>query len=254
MYNLIDLTNRKIIVTGASSGIGKQTAITLSRLGAKIVLIARREEQLRQTMQELDGEGHSYYLADLSLTEEIEGLVKRIVKDQGALDGMIYAAGISIAQPFVMLDSEKVERLFRVNFFGFYEFSRQISKKHRYNPGMRIVGVSSSASMIGDKGQTAYSATKAAMNGAMRGIAHELCDRGICINTVAPGMTATEMYKAYVGRYGADGESNQTLLKRQYLGIAETEDIANAIAFLVSPAARFITGVTLPVDGGYTSC
>ena len=254
MVNLIDLSNKKIIITGASSGIGKQVAITLSRVGAKVVLIARREDKLQETLQSLEGEGHSYYCADLSVVEDIELLVKKIVAEQGALDGLVYAAGVGTSLPLMQFKPEKVQKVFDINFFGFMEMVRQVCRKGRFNAGMRIVGISSIASFRGDKSHTAYSASKSAMDSAVRCIAREVADKGICVNTVAPAMTATEMYEKYLEKYGEDSGSNEDLLKRQYLGIAKTEDVANAVAFLLSPAARFITGITLPVDGGMTSC
>lgn len=253
MYHLVDLTDRRIIVTGASSGIGKQTAITLSRLGAKLVLIARREDKLRQTLSALEGEGHSYYCADLSDTDSIEELIRRIVLEQGKLDGMVYAAGMSMSLPLQQFKPEKLRNLFDINYFGFIECTRQICKRGRFNEGMRIVGISSVASFSGDKAHLAYSGSKAAMDSSVRCIAKEVADKGICVNTVAPAMTATEMYEQYLVKYGEESGSHQDLLKRQYLGIAKPDDVANAVAFLISPAARFITGITLPVDGGFTT-
>ena len=143
--------------------------------------------------------------------------------------------------------------MFDINFFGFYEIVRQICKKGRFNEGMRIVGISSTAATIGNKTQSVYSASKAAMDGAVRSIAREVADKKICINTVAPGMTATDMYANYLNKNGEVSDANQKLLRRQYLGIANTTDIANAIAYLISPAARFITGTSLLVDGGAAS-
>lgn len=254
MVNLIDMTERKVVVTGASSGIGRQVAITLSQLGAKLVLIARREDKLQETVQALEGTGHCYYCADLSAVDSIEPLVKQIIAEQGAVDGLVYAAGVGTSLPLMQFKPEKVQKVFDINFFGFTEVVRQFCRKGRFNEGMRIVGISSIASMRGDKSHMAYSASKAAMDSAVRCIAREVADKGICINTVAPAMTATEMYVKYLEKYGEDSGSNEDLLKRQYLGIARTEDVANAVAFLLSPAARFITGITLPVDGGLTTC
>ncbi len=253
MYDLIDLTGRKVIIAGASSGIGRKTAITLSRLGAKIVLIARRGNKLKEVLEELDGTGHSCYIGDLSDIDAIEGLVKRIISEQGRVDGLVYAAGVNTSMPLNAFKPEKVQEVFSINFFGFVEFVRQICRRGRFNEGMRIVGVSSVASIRGDKSHLAYSGSKAAMDAAVRCIAKEVADKGICINTVAPAMTNTEMYSQYVDEYGDESGSNDELLKRQYLGLAETDDIANAIAFLISPAARLITGITLPVDGGLTT-
>jgi len=251
---LIDLTGKRILVVGASSGIGKQTAITLSRVGAKLSLVARNEEKLQKTMENLAGEGHDYYLADVSNVGTIEALLKNVVDRVGPLDGLVYTAGVGTALPLMQSKPEKVQDAFNVNFFGFFETVRQATRKGRFNFGMRIVGVSSCASLRGDKSKAIYSASKAAMDSAVRCMAKELAEKEICINTVAPSMTATELYNRYVEKYGEDSETNRELLTRQYLGIAQPQDIANAIAFLISPAARFITGITMPVDGGLTTC
>lgn len=252
--NLVDLTGKRILVVGASSGIGKQTAITLSQVGAKLSLVARNEEKLQQTLGELEGEGHDYFLADVSNVGSIETLIKEVVAKEGPLDGLVYTAGVGTALPLMQSKPEKVQDTFNVNFFGFFEVVRQIVRKGRFNPGMRIVGVSSCASLRGDKSKAIYSSSKAAMDSAVRCMAKELAEKGICVNTIAPSMTATELYNRYVEKYGEDSETNHELLTRQYLGIAQPQDIANAIAFLISPAARFITGITMPVDGGLTTC
>jgi len=253
MYNLVDLSGKRIIVIGASSGIGKQTAITLSRLGAKITLVARNEEKLKEVSELLEGDGHDYFPSDVSVVDEIENLVKAIVAKNGPIDGMVYSAGIGSAMPLMQSKPEKVQSAFDVNFFGFFETVRQCSRKGRFNPGMRIVAVSSCASIRGDKSKAIYSSSKAAMDSAVRCMAKELAEKGICVNSVAPSMTATELYEKYLEKYGEDSKSNTELMSRQYLGIASTDDVANAIAFLLSPAARFITGITMPVDGGLTT-
>ncbi|MDO4273056.1 MAG: SDR family oxidoreductase [Eubacteriales bacterium] len=253
MTKIIDLTGKKIIVLGASSGIGRETAVTLSRAGANVILVARREQKLQEVMKALYGTGHSYFVFDLSKVNEIESLFRKIAATEGKADGMVYAAGITASYPLAMLKPEKLQQAFNINYFGFVEAVRQVCKRGRYNEGMRIVGVSSIASLCGDKAHTAYSATKSAMDSTVRCLAKELADKKICLNTVAPAMTATEMYEKFIDKYGADSQAADDLCKRQYLGIAETSDIANAIAFLISPAAKFITGITLPVDGGTTS-
>lgn len=254
MNNLIDLSGKHILIIGASSGIGRQTAITLSELGARLTLVARREEMLKGAVECLEGEGHDFYVADISNVESIEPLIKDVVEKDGSLDGLVYAAGIGMALPLIQSKPDKVQAAFSVNFFGFFEVVRQISRKGRFNSGMRIVGVSSCASLRGDKSKAIYSSSKSAMDSAVRCMAKELAEKGICINTVAPSMTATELYERYLEKYGEGSESNRELLSRQYLGIAQPQDIANAIAFLISPSARFITGITMPVDGGLSTC
>ena len=253
MYSRTDFKDRTIIIAGASSGIGKETAAVLSRLGAKLVLIARRGELLQKVAGELEGEGHACYTADLSRTDAIEGLVKQIVEEQGKIDGLVYTAGVNTSLPLNRSKPEMIQQVFNVNYFGFIEFVRQLCRKGRYNEGMCIVGVSSVAAVRGDKAHVAYSGSKAAMNASVRCIAKEVADKGIRINTVAPAMTGTDMYTQYVNECGEESGSGRELLKRQYLGLIGTEDVANTIAFLMSKSARMMTGLTVPVDGGLTT-
>lgn len=249
------MAGRRILLMGASSGIGKKTAIYLSELDAEIILVARREDKLQETIGELKGNCHCYYPFDLNELDDIGLLVKRIVNERGKLDGLVFCAGMTGSMPINLLKPEKLKALFNVNYFAFVECVRQVTKKGNYNPGMRIVGISSVSSLCGDKAHTAYASSKAAMDSAVRCLAQELAAKDICINTVAPAMTATEMYyEDYLKKNGEDSEANKSILKRQYLGVAKTEDVASAIAFLLSPVSRFITGICLPVDGGYTTC
>lgn len=251
MISLVDLSGRTVLVTGASSGIGRQIAITCSELGAKVILVARNEERLREVIGLMNGNEHAYYTADLSVTDEIETIVKRIVSENGPLDGMAYAAGVSADVPLQMSKPKRVEDVFRINYYGFYELCRVITKKGNFRPGMRIVGISSTAAMKGVKSSSIYCATKAAMNSAVQTLAKELSDKDICVNAVMPGMTNTEMYKKTIEKYG--NSRMEELSTRQYRGIIEPTGVASAVAFLLSPAAEYITGVALPVDGGLLS-
>lgn len=254
MFNLVDLTGKKIIVAGASQGIGKDTAIMLSRLGAKIIALARNEEKLKETVSMLVGDGHSWYCLDLSDLNSIESSVKGIVDKDGAIDGLVYCSGVTDDRPLQFLKPNIVSSILDVNMNGFIEIVRCLTKRKRFNPGMRIVGVSSTAGLRGSKAHLAYAASKAGMNGAMRCMAIELADKGIGVNTVAPGMIATDMYEKFLESNGGENSgANLGLLARQYLGVGKTENVAAAIAFLLCPAASFITGVCLPVDGGFIS-
>lgn len=253
MTQLINFTDKKIAILGASSGIGRETAITLSTLGARIIIVARRQDKLEETLAQLHGNGHAYYTTDISVVANIEDLFKSINEEQGALDGVVYCAGINTILPLMQLKPEKLRATFDINFFSFVETVRQVARRGRYNPRMRIVAVSSNAAVRGDKAHTAYSASKAAMNAAIRCLAKELAAKEIYINAVAPAVTNTEIYKQYF--FGSDDitDSEKDLLKRQYLGLIEPKDVAETIAYLLSPAARMITGITLPVDGGLST-
>lgn len=254
MYPLIDLTGRHIIITGASRGIGRETAILFSKLDAKLTLIARNEEGLNETLGLLEGEGHTHRAFDLSNLEGIDSLTKDITSELGPADGLAYCAGITNDRPFHMVKPDSLEAVLRVNLKAFIETVRCLSRKGRFNPGFRIAAVSSIASLVGKEAHLSYSVSKAGINEAVRCMARELSDKGICVNAVLPGMIDTDMYRKYLDdNGGADSPVNKALLRRQYLGIGRPLDVAMALAFLISPAAKYITGISMPVDGGFTS-
>lgn len=256
MKDFLQLNGKHILVTGSGSGIGRQTAITLSEYGAKLSLIDLFEEKLGETLGMLSGSGHRAYAINLAEIDALEGKLKEIIAEQGAFDGYVQSAGINRDLPINSVKFEKLHDLMLVNFYSFYEIVRIISRKGRYNPGLSIVGISSTASVCGVSAQTAYSASKAAMNGTMRSMAKELGAKEIRVNTVLPGPTNTGMYQDYLNLRAETKQADQVQItsQRNYLGMNMPEDIANAIAFLLSPASRHITGVMLPVDSGYTSC
>ncbi len=252
MKTIIDLSDKNILVIGASSGIGRQTAITLSQIGAKVILVARNEERLQSVICELEGAGHHYYPCDVSKVETIENLIKTIVAEAGPLDGLVYTAGMEAPVPLTQAKPDRVQEVFDINYFAFLETVRQATKKGRFNAGMRIVGISSVASVRGEKSRVIYSSSKGAMDAAIRCLAVELALKEICINSIEPSMIDTEMYLRFAERLGEGSVTYKA--NRQFLGMGQPQDVANAVAFLLSPASRFITGISLPVDGGFTSC
>lgn len=242
------LEGKNILITGASAGIGQATAILASRLGASVRIVARREDKLRETIAQLEGEGHKYYAADLTELAELETLVKRIVSDGGALDGFVHCAGIAPTRPIKLTRPDYLHEVMQINFYSFVELTRVITKKRNCNDGASIVGISSVAAIKGNKAQGAYTASKAAVASIVAPMAKEFSDRGIRVNAVAFGMIHTQLYEQFLT---AGGEAEA--LKDQYLGIGDTEDAANILCFLLSNASRFITGTVLHVDGGYLS-
>lgn len=254
MNVMTNYTGKTILIIGASSGIGRRTAIQLSELGARIVLVARREDRLNQVLSELHGCGHSYFSVDMAQVDLLENLFKRTKEEIGPLDGMVYTAGMTATMPLKMLKPEKLQSVLTVHFVSFVEAVRQFSKKGFYNENARIVVMSSVSARCGDRGHTAYASAKAAIEAAVRCLANELVDKGICINAVEAGMTRTEMLDDFLKNNGEDSDAYRKIVERQYLGLGNPDDIANVISFLLSPAARFITGAVIPVDGGYTAC
>lgn len=247
MINLMELSNKHIIITGASSGIGRACAIQASRLGAKVTIIARSEDKLMETINLMEGSSkHTYYVFDLNHIEEIEALIKKIVIEQGAVDGLCHAAGIANPRTLKFSNPQYVNKIFNIHIFAFVELVRALSLKHNLNDGASLVGISSVAAERGNTAQAVYGAAKGAMNSFVKPAARELAKRKIRINNVAYGIVNTKMYQDFL-ETGGDEE----VIKQQYLGLIDTETAANAVMFLLSGASKFTTGSIIPVYAGY---
>lgn len=252
MVNVIDLTDKKILITGASSGMGKETAILCSKLGAEVIMVSRNEEKLSDVMRCLEGKGHTYFSFDLSNVDDIEPFIKDVISKTGPIDGFVHSAGIGSTRPLKLLKPSAMREVMEINFYSFIEIIRCITKKNCFLEGMSIVGISSISSKQGNQTKTAYCASKGAMDAAVRCLAKELSDKKIRVNTVNPALINTDIFQQFLNNSG-DSEDANNILKRQYLGIGESIDVANMIAFLLSDAAKFITGTSVDIDGGRLS-
>lgn len=250
--NVIDLSKKTIFITGASSGMGAETAKLCSKLGARVILVARREDKLMEVMKELDGVGHKTYSFDLSNVNEIDGFIKDMIKEIGPLDGFVHSAGISSSRPLKMIKPDALREVMDINFNSFVEITRCITKRNCFNPGLSIVGVSSISSSLGNQAKTAYCASKAAMDAVVRCFAKELAPVGVRANTVCPGMIDTDIYTKFKQNAG-DSYDAKMRMDRQYLGLGQPIDVANMIVFLLSDASRLITGANIGIDGGMLS-
>lgn len=250
MEQLVNLKDKVILVAGATVGIGKATAIQLSQLGAKVVLLSSNEERLVEVKKLLSGTDHTHFILDLNKVDEIEGKVKEIVLSCGPLDGLVYCVGVRSRRPLKMLSPKIMQEVLNINFVAFIEMVRALTKRKRFNPGLSVVGVSSISSTRGGAGVTAYASSKAAMESAVRCLAKELANKDIRINTVVPAQIDSPAYQSLMTM---NSEEEDPTLNRQYLGLGKPDDVANAIIFLLSHASRFITGSSLPLDGGYLS-
>jgi len=249
MKNIIDLSGKTILITGASSGIGAETAVLCSQVGAKVILVARREDKLKEVLSTLEGSGHMVFPFDLSNVEAIESLIDEIVEMAGPMDGFVHCAGIPGRRPLKLFKPKIMRELMDVNFNSFVEIVRCATRKRVLRTGMSIVGVSSVSAIKGGKGITGYSASKAAMDAAVKCIAKEFCESGVRANTVCPGVIETDIYRKSLDDAG-DSRDAQMRLERQYLGLGKPVDVANMIAFLLSDASRLITGTNVVIDGG----
>lgn len=251
-FNLISFTERRILVTGASSGIGRETAILLSRLGAALTLTGRDPERLGQTLAALHGTGHVVEAFDLSNLDEIPRWMKQLAVRNGPFSGLVHCAGLHKAMPASMASPQIFDNLMTVNVYSGAMLAKGFRQRDcRGTGGGSIVLLSSVAGLVGESGISAYSASKSAVNGMTRSLAMELAREKIRVNAIAPGFVRTEMSDRL--REGLTDEQFAAIEANHPLGIGRPVDVANGIAFLLSDAAVWITGTVMVIDGGYTA-
>jgi len=239
------------LITGASSGIGRETAILLSQLQARTILVGRNRERLEATYQQLQGEGHHLEPFELAALGEIPAWLKRVTAATGPLDGLVHSAGIQNSLPLRVLSAEKLEAVFRINVSAAVMLAKAFCQRGCCEQGGSIVFVSSSAGLVGRPGTAAYSASKGALNALARTLALELAGNRIRVNCVAPGLVQTEMLEQL--RELLPPEQLASFEAQHPLGLGTPRDVAHAIAFFLADTGRWITGSTLVVDGGYTA-
>lgn len=247
------LQNKRIIITGASSGIGRACAISCNALGASLLITGRNVDELEKTRSLLSNSENCELLAiDLTSFEEVKSKLKEATALSGPIDGVIHAAGISTTLPFRNISPEKMNDFFKVNVISALHLTQQIIRPGVVSAnGASIIFLTSVMSQVGESAKVLYSMTKGALLAASRSMAIELAARKIRVNCVAPGVIDTPMsQKAY---YSQNEESKEWITGLHPLGLGKPEDVANACIFLLSDAGRWITGTQLMVDGGYTA-
>ena len=243
---IVNLIGKTIIVTGAGSGIGRETAIIASRVGAKVIMLDISEDGLNETMVLLEGEGHSMHAINLCENDQIAPLIKEVSESYGVISGVVHCAGISSRKPLNVLTKEGFGKVMDINFYSFVELVRQVSKKKHFAEGGSIVVMSSISSIKGYKAKTEYCVSKAAVDSFVRCMALELADRRIRINSVMAAEVLTPLalkakeINAIVGASDFDAP----------LGASEPYEVANTILFLLSDATKTITGTSILIDGG----
>jgi NAD(P)-dependent dehydrogenase (short-subunit alcohol dehydrogenase family) len=252
MTNPMDMQGRHILVTGASSGIGREAAILLSALGASLTITGRDAERLEHTRMLLKGTGHQAEPFDLSALDQIPRWIKALTAAKSALTGAVHCAGIHNTIPIRVLSPAALDSMMRVNVHSAAMLARGFVQKGCHTPdGCSMVFLSSVAGMVGEGGVSTYSASKAALIGLTRSLAVELAPEAIRVNAIAPGFVETEMSDRL--KESLTPEQFSAIEKKHLIGIGKVRDIANGIAFLLSDCSRWITGTTLVIDGGYTA-
>jgi NAD(P)-dependent dehydrogenase (short-subunit alcohol dehydrogenase family) len=246
MYNPFTLEGKTILVTGASSGIGKAIAIESSKMGANVIITGRNEERLKKTYYLLKGNGHGLIVADLSVKEDIE----RLHKELPVIDGLVNCAGLTKVAPFSFATRDSFEEVMNVNFFAPTELTRLMVKTKKIRKGASIVFISSVSGVYCSAVASAiYSSSKGAVNGLVKGVALDLAPKGIRVNSVNPGMIDTDIF---TGSAITDEQLKTDMLRYPLGRYGKPEEVAFAVIYLLSDAATWITGSNLLIDGGYT--
>ena len=246
MYNPFSLKGKTILVTGASSGIGKATAIECSKLGANVVITGRNEQRLHETLAMLEGEHNLMIVSDLSNEESLANLVEQCP----SLDGLVNNAGSTIMTPTQFISRDKLIQVLEVNTIAPILLTQMLLKKKKLGKGSSIVVTDSiSGVKIASPGNVLYSTSKSAINGFVKNAALDLAGKNIRVNAVCPGMIATHILdNASVAAEDLAEDMKKYPLKRY----GKPEEVAYAIIYLLSDASAFTTGASIVIDGGFT--
>lgn len=252
-YNPFNLNGKIIIVTGASSGIGRQCAIQCSLMGASVILLGRSVDRLKDAQKALANRVDStFYSVDLTNYNRVEEVLGEINLKYGMVDGLVNAAGISTTLPLKVITTEKLNKYYEVNVVSAINLTRIVTRKKFISmKGGSIIFISSVMGVVGEVGKTLYGLTKGAIIAGVKSLALELAARKIRVNCISPGVVETSMSQKAV--YSQNEKSLNRVKSLHPLGLGLPEDVANACVFLLSDASRWISGINLIVDGGYTA-
>lgn len=247
---MLTLTNKNLVISGASSGIGQACCVLASQLGANIIMIGRQSDTLEQTEKMLQSGLHTKIVCDITDYDTLSTEISNLKTTYEFIDGYVHSAGIEITKPFSFLKPKDYRQILEVNLISGLEICRLITKKGIIAPnGASLVFVSSIMAILGSPGLIAYNASKSAITSTIMGMALELASRKIRVNSVMPGCVSTPLLD---NRFSNMSESEIDNIKKLHpLGIGTPESVANLICFLLSDLSDWITGANIPIDGGY---
>jgi NAD(P)-dependent dehydrogenase (short-subunit alcohol dehydrogenase family) len=251
MHNPMSMAGRRVLVTGASSGIGRAAALLLSQLGAKVIVSGRDADRLRETFDALEGDGHHQYVFDVGQGDSATSWIKEVAKEVGPLHGLAHCAGIQGFQPIRVVSASQLEEMYRVNTISAAMLLKGFQAPGCFEPPASVVLVASTAAIMAAPANGGYGATKAGLIALARTFAIELVPKKIRVNCVAPAIVMTEMVERT--RTLMSPEAFESMLQTHPWGPGEPIDVANAIAFLLSDASKWVTGTSLVLDGGHSA-
>lgn len=250
--SFIDFEQKYVMVTGATSGIGRAISVLLSRQNARVLLLGRDEKRLSEVVNGLTGTGHQTLCQDLQDAASVEVLLKERVKTIGRIYGLCHCAGIAETRPLANAKANGVKAMFDINVVAGIEIARVVSRRDVTDEaGGSFLFISSVYGMVGKPGQIGYSASKGAVAAFARSMAVELSRRNIRVNVLSPGLVKTNMTQKAFSLLSE--EQVKAIEDAHPLGVGKPEDVARAAVFLLAPQSAWITGTNLVVDGGYTA-
>jgi NAD(P)-dependent dehydrogenase (short-subunit alcohol dehydrogenase family) len=248
----MSLQGKVALVTGGTSGIGRETALQLAQAGAKVVLAGRRQEEGHAVVQEIasaGGEAH-FVQTDVTQEDQVKRLVDETIQRFGRLDIAFNNAGVEQTGPVTDFAVEEYRKVFDINVLGVFLSQKYEIPAMLQSGGGSIINTSSILGHIAMPGAAIYNASKHAVEGITKTTALELAGQGIRVNAVAPGAIATDMIDRFAG--DENSESRKQLAAQHPMGrLGQAKEVAAAVLYLASDAASFTTGISLPVDGGY---
>jgi NAD(P)-dependent dehydrogenase (short-subunit alcohol dehydrogenase family) len=248
----IDFAGQWVVLTGASSGIGRAIAIELARRGARVLLTGRNAAQLQETQAQLPGNSSRIVVQDLRQVEALSALVRDHAREHGRIYGLCYCSGVVETRPLASFNAAGFGAMLDVNLTAAIELARAVCRRDvMTEAGGALIFITSIYGTVGMPGQIAYSATKGALQSAARSMAIELARRKIRVNTLSPGLVHTPMTKTALSLLST--EQIHEIESNHPLGVGTPSDVAHAAAFLLAPQTTWITGTDLVIDGGYTA-
>lgn len=247
MDNLFSLSEKNILITGATSGIGKSTSILFSKFGAKLIIVGRNKEKLENLLTLLEGNNHSYIVYDFHDLDNLDNLASKVPQ----VDGIVHSLGIALNQPFKFTNRKDLNEVMDINFFAPFLLTHCLHKLKKINKASSIVFISSVSGYLATAtGISAYSASKGAISSSIRVLAQEFSKLKIRVNAICPAMITTEMH-----------QNNSNISLSQYkideqnypLGYGEPIDVAYACVYFISDASKWVTGTNFVIDGGVTT-
>ena len=242
-YNPFSLEGKRILVTGASSGIGKAVAQECAKCGAQLVLTARNEERLKATLDSLEDEGHSMIIADLTNQEELMALVVQLEP----VDGVVLCAGINDKSIIKFLNQEHVDKMLATNFTSPVYLSQMLTKKKKLNKEASVVFISSISAFYPSVSNAMYASSKAALSQFAKVLALELMPQKIRVNCIEPAFVETSM----LNKYEISDKMDEIRANAPFGRFLEPAEVAQAAIYLLSNATKLVTGSNLVMDGGF---